>query len=404
MFTGQETDEKTGLIYFGARFYDPDVGRFINQDSYLGESNTPPSLHRYLYAYSNPNVYVDLYGYEAVTWTDQNGKTRMTDDADQGYLKYRKRTGAGEKSGDADAKRNKEKNASRLSHDANQHSKCQAYNGGQDCDVFEFEDWKSLNPNAYAFTDEGNPVDGGGGACPEQLDQALCSNRKMWVALGETSEAGGALVGVLAGGVVFKNPGKVIGRGAKLTGEALDAGDNTKSISREGISSKAVNKNGGTGGGIRYVDQSSTDNMVSQELSMSCGAACARQVLLDKGIDIPESTIRELAKVSPKTGTGVDNVIDALNKLDPKTQYTGGGVGPDAFGALNKRGPWIAMVKPNTGPHFVIVDGVEDGRVMLRDPWGLDAPGAGQGLKGTVEVDDFMEYWRRTYHQAIFRE
>ncbi|MFO1369525.1 MAG: RHS repeat-associated core domain-containing protein [Marinagarivorans sp.] len=63
VFTGKETDEKTGLIYFGARFYDPDTARFINQDSYLGKSGTPPSLHRYLYAYSNPTVYMDDNGH-----------------------------------------------------------------------------------------------------------------------------------------------------------------------------------------------------------------------------------------------------------------------------------------------------------------------------------------------------
>ncbi len=49
---------------FGSRYYDPDTARFITQDSYLGESNTPPSLHRYLYAYSNPTIYIDLLGYE----------------------------------------------------------------------------------------------------------------------------------------------------------------------------------------------------------------------------------------------------------------------------------------------------------------------------------------------------
>ena len=70
VFTGQEHDENTGLIYFGARFYDPDVGRFINQDTYLGESSTPPSLHRYLYAYANPTVWVDLDGNLAVTEDD----------------------------------------------------------------------------------------------------------------------------------------------------------------------------------------------------------------------------------------------------------------------------------------------------------------------------------------------
>jgi RHS repeat-associated protein len=63
IFTGQEHDEKTGLIYFGARFYDPDTARFINQDSYLGESTTPPSLHRYLYAYANPTAWVDPTGH-----------------------------------------------------------------------------------------------------------------------------------------------------------------------------------------------------------------------------------------------------------------------------------------------------------------------------------------------------
>ena len=65
VFTGQEHDEKTGLIYFGARYYDPDLGRFITQDTYLGEVGTPPSLHRYLYAYSNPTVFVDLYGHSS---------------------------------------------------------------------------------------------------------------------------------------------------------------------------------------------------------------------------------------------------------------------------------------------------------------------------------------------------
>ncbi|MGB1140578.1 MAG: RHS repeat-associated core domain-containing protein, partial [Halioglobus sp.] len=65
IFTGQEHDTRSGLIYFGARFYDPDVGRFINQDSYLGEPGTPPSLNRYLYAYGNPTVYLDPDGRQA---------------------------------------------------------------------------------------------------------------------------------------------------------------------------------------------------------------------------------------------------------------------------------------------------------------------------------------------------
>ena len=67
IFTDQEYDQNTGLIYFGARYYDPDTARFLTQDAYLGETDTPPSLNRYLYAYSNPMVFIDLMGYAPAT-------------------------------------------------------------------------------------------------------------------------------------------------------------------------------------------------------------------------------------------------------------------------------------------------------------------------------------------------
>ena len=65
-YTGHQMDRKTGLVYFQARYYDPEIGRFISKDPYEGEWVTPGSLHRYLYAYGNPTVYVDLYGYSSV--------------------------------------------------------------------------------------------------------------------------------------------------------------------------------------------------------------------------------------------------------------------------------------------------------------------------------------------------
>lgn len=60
-FTGHERDE-TGLYYFKARFYDPDIGRFLSEDPADGDSKNPPSLHKYLYAYGNPTGYVDPDG------------------------------------------------------------------------------------------------------------------------------------------------------------------------------------------------------------------------------------------------------------------------------------------------------------------------------------------------------
>jgi RHS repeat-associated protein len=87
VFTGQEHDENTGLIYFGARYYDPDTARFISQDSYLGEPGIPPSLHRYLYAYSNPTVWIDLFGYANVKYLPKYDyeRDRQEDDVTSGF-------------------------------------------------------------------------------------------------------------------------------------------------------------------------------------------------------------------------------------------------------------------------------------------------------------------------------
>ncbi|MCP4075036.1 MAG: RHS repeat-associated core domain-containing protein, partial [Gammaproteobacteria bacterium] len=76
IFTGQEYDENTGLINFGVRLYEPETARFVTQDAYLGEMGVPPSLHRYLYAYSNPSVYVDLYGNMSVNWEIDNAAVK----------------------------------------------------------------------------------------------------------------------------------------------------------------------------------------------------------------------------------------------------------------------------------------------------------------------------------------
>jgi len=64
-YTGHYFDAETDLHYFKARYYDDETGIFITQDPNLGDINTPPSLHRYMYAYANPLRFVDLTGYQA---------------------------------------------------------------------------------------------------------------------------------------------------------------------------------------------------------------------------------------------------------------------------------------------------------------------------------------------------
>ncbi|MFQ3248106.1 MAG: RHS repeat-associated protein, partial [Arenicella sp.] len=62
-----EEDKETGLLYAKARFHDPDTGKFLSEDAWEGDNMIAPSLHRYLYAYQNPTVYVDPDGNESVT-------------------------------------------------------------------------------------------------------------------------------------------------------------------------------------------------------------------------------------------------------------------------------------------------------------------------------------------------
>lgn len=62
-FTGYYFDSETDLYYAKARYFDPNFGRFLTQDSYLGQPDDPPSLHRYFYANANPLRYVDLTGH-----------------------------------------------------------------------------------------------------------------------------------------------------------------------------------------------------------------------------------------------------------------------------------------------------------------------------------------------------
>jgi RHS repeat-associated protein len=66
-FTGHELDSESGLYYAKARYYDPFVGLFLSEDPLLGDPLTPLSLHRYLYAYQNPLVYIDPDGEESIS-------------------------------------------------------------------------------------------------------------------------------------------------------------------------------------------------------------------------------------------------------------------------------------------------------------------------------------------------
>ncbi len=58
---GVSTDEN-GLYYMRARYYNPEIKRFINQDVIIGSIVNSPSLNRYAYVQGNPISLVDPFG------------------------------------------------------------------------------------------------------------------------------------------------------------------------------------------------------------------------------------------------------------------------------------------------------------------------------------------------------
>ena len=53
-FAGEQYDNNLHLYYLRARFYDQNAGRFFAQDPYLGNIQSPFSLHRYIYGNADP--------------------------------------------------------------------------------------------------------------------------------------------------------------------------------------------------------------------------------------------------------------------------------------------------------------------------------------------------------------
>jgi RHS repeat-associated protein len=57
-----ELTESGGLVKVGVRWYDPAVGRFLQQDPWLGSLYVPLTLNAYAYCVNNPIGYKDSQG------------------------------------------------------------------------------------------------------------------------------------------------------------------------------------------------------------------------------------------------------------------------------------------------------------------------------------------------------
>ena len=62
-YAGYFYDDQSSLYNLNARFYDAKLGRFMQEDTYLGKRSDPLSLNLYSYCFNNPLIYRDPTGH-----------------------------------------------------------------------------------------------------------------------------------------------------------------------------------------------------------------------------------------------------------------------------------------------------------------------------------------------------
>ena len=78
-FTGQILDAESGLYYYNARYYDPELGRFIQADDIIPDFSNPQCYNRYSYVMNNPLRYTDPSGHEDVP-TGASGRAMLQEE------------------------------------------------------------------------------------------------------------------------------------------------------------------------------------------------------------------------------------------------------------------------------------------------------------------------------------
>ena len=86
-FTGKERDDETGWDYFGARYYDAEIGRFLTIDRFADKY---PSLTPYHYAANNPLKFIDING-DTVIFHDENAEKRHEEYYNAKYTEGKKK-------------------------------------------------------------------------------------------------------------------------------------------------------------------------------------------------------------------------------------------------------------------------------------------------------------------------
>ena len=101
LYTGQQYDQESGQYYLRARFYNPLIGRFLQEDVYRGDG-----LNLYAYCENNPVVYYDPSGYNKTQKPNSENSQGPNATEEMTYNKSGKYSAFGEMSEDDGAKYN----------------------------------------------------------------------------------------------------------------------------------------------------------------------------------------------------------------------------------------------------------------------------------------------------------
>jgi RHS repeat-associated protein len=83
LYCGEECDSDLGLYYLRARYFNPGSGRFWTMDSFEGNTEEPPSLHKYLYVQNDPIDAVDPLGFARSSTSGKNPFIDLGDAVEQ---------------------------------------------------------------------------------------------------------------------------------------------------------------------------------------------------------------------------------------------------------------------------------------------------------------------------------
>ena len=162
----------------------------------------------------------------------------------------------------------------------------------------------------------------------------------------------------------------------------------------------------GSGGYWEVLEELADPTVIKQFNDDACAAACGEMLLIDRGCQ--SISQKGIARCAGGVPMEIATLALALNQLgNLPGRWIGAPIGIDGvtdeelLRVLMRTGSWAAGFWEDGAPigHVVMVDGFDEwGRVLIRDPWGLQRSSM-QGVRYKMIIDAFLDVWSR---QAVY--